>query len=166
MEFRLDYQKSISEIDLIDASAALRHRGGDGYGHIYESHDKYNLGLANERLATIDLSNDGTQPFTSQCGNYTITFNGTIYNYIDLRATLIKYGTTFTTLSDTEVLIDCYKKLGNQLFDKIDGAFAFAILDRKEKQLFLARDTMGVKPMYFYKDKNFFAFSFENFFNN
>ncbi len=157
----IDYQKSISEIDLLDASATLRHRGGDGNGHIYECHDKYNLGLANERLATIDPSSGGTQPFTSQCGNYTITFNGTIYNYIDLRATLIKYGTTFTTLSDTEVLIECYKKWGNQLFDKIDGAFAFAILDRKEKQLFLARDTMGVKPLYFYKDKNFFAFSSE-----
>ncbi len=157
----IDYKKSISEIDLLDASAALRHRGGDGYGHIFESHENYTLGLANERLATIDPTSGGAQPFTSQCGNYTITFNGTIYNYIDLRAALIKYGTIFTTLSDTEVLIECYKKWGSQLFDKIDGAFAFAILDRKEKQLFLARDTMGVKPLYFYKDKNFFAFSSE-----
>jgi asparagine synthase (glutamine-hydrolysing) len=157
----IDYQKSISENDLLQASATLRHRGGDGNGHIYEIHDRYNVGLANERLATIDVSEGGAQPFTSLCGNYVITFNGTIYNYPELRATLIKYGITFQTLSDTEVLLECYKKWGNELFDKIDGAFAFAILDRKQHQLFLARDTMGVKPLYFYKDKNFFAFASE-----
>mgnify|MGYP003575218190 CR=1 FL=1 len=157
----IDYRKSISEDDLISASAAIRHRGGDGFGHIYETREKYNLGLANERLATIDPSNNGLQPFTSSCGNYTITFNGTIYNYLELRAALIKYGVTFNTLSDTEVLIECYKKWGHQLFEKIDGAFAFAILDKKQRQLFLARDTMGVKPLYFYRDKNFFAFSSE-----
>ncbi|SOD11704.1 asparagine synthase (glutamine-hydrolyzing) [Pedobacter xixiisoli] len=157
----IDYQQSISEQNLLNASTALRHRGGNGNGHIYEPHERYNVGLANERLATIDRSNNGLQPFTSACGNYTITFNGTIYNYLELRATLIKYGITFNTLSDTEVLIECYKKWGHQLFEKIDGAFAFAILDRKQKQLFLARDTMGVKPLYFFKDKNFFAFASE-----
>ncbi|WP_461790305.1 asparagine synthase (glutamine-hydrolyzing) [Pedobacter sp.] len=157
----IDYQKSISENDLLQASAALKHRGGDGNGHLYETHERYNVGLANERLATIDVSKGGAQPFTSLCGNYVITFNGTIYNYPELRATLIKYGTTFQTLSDTEVLLECYKKWGSALFDKIDGAFAFAILDRKQHQLFLARDTMGVKPLYFYKDKNFFAFASE-----
>lgn len=157
----IDYRKSISENDLLQASAAIRHRGGDGNGHIYETHERYNVGLANERLATIDVSKGGSQPFTSLCGNYMITFNGTIYNYAELRATLIKYGTTFQTLSDTEVLLECYKKWGSELFDKLDGAFAFAILDRKQHQLFLARDTMGVKPLYFYKDKNFFAFASE-----
>ncbi|MDQ8003184.1 MAG: asparagine synthase (glutamine-hydrolyzing) [Pedobacter sp.] len=157
----IDYQKSISEDDLVNASAAIRHRGGDGFGHIYETQEKYNVGLANERLATIDPSNNSRQPFTTSCGNYTITFNGTIYNYLELRATLIKYGITFNTLSDTEVLVECYKKWGHQLFEKIDGAFAFAILDRKLQQLFLARDTMGVKPLYFYRDEFFFAFSSE-----
>lgn len=157
----IDYRKSISEDELLHASATIRHRGGDGFGHIYEQRERYNLGLANERLATIDPTSNGLQPFTSSCGNYTITFNGTIYNYVELRATLIKYGVTFNTLSDTEVLIECYKKWGHQLFEKIDGAFAFAILDRRQQQLFLARDTMGVKPLYFYRDKNFFAFSSE-----
>lgn len=157
----IDYQQSVSEQNLLNASAALRHRGGNGNGHIYEPHDRFNVGLANERLATIDPTNNGLQPFTSACGNYTVTFNGTIYNYLELRAALIKYGITFNTLSDTEVLIECYKKWGHQLFEKIDGAFAFAILDRKLKQLFLARDTMGVKPLYFYRDKNFFAFASE-----
>ena len=157
----IDYQRSISETNLMDASAALRHRGGDGNGYLFETHDDYNVGLAHERLATIDPSTLSDQPFTSNCGNYTITFNGTIYNYLDLRASLIKYGITFTTLSDTEVLLACYKKWGNQLFDKIDGAFAFAILDRKQKQLFVARDAMGVKPLYFYKDEHFFVFASE-----
>ena len=157
----IDYKKLISEKDLLNASAALRHRGGNGYGHFLETHQRYSVGLANERLATIDPSENGIQPFTSLCGNYTITFNGTIYNYLDLRASLIKYGVIFKTLSDTEVLLECYKKWGHQLFEKIDGAFAFAILDRKQNQMFLARDTVGVKPLYFYKDKNFFAFSSE-----
>ncbi|WP_293299447.1 asparagine synthase (glutamine-hydrolyzing) [Pedobacter sp. UBA4863] len=157
----IDYKNLISETDLLNASATLRHRGGNGYDHIYEKHDKYSIGLANERLATIAPSQDGQQPFTSLCGNYTLTFNGTIYNYLDLRTTLIKYGVTFKTLSDTEVLLECYKKWGNQLFEKIDGAFSFALLDRKQNQLFLARDTMGVKPLYFYKDNRFFAFSSE-----
>ncbi|WP_113635966.1 asparagine synthase (glutamine-hydrolyzing) [Nubsella zeaxanthinifaciens] len=157
----IDYQNTIGEEILIAASTTLRHRGGDGYGHIYEKHERYNVGLANERLATIDTSTSGIQPFTSLCGNYTITFNGTIYNYLDLRASLIKYGVAFNTLSDTEVLIECYKKWGHQLFEKIDGAFAFAILDRTKKQLFLARDSMGVKPLYYYKDKNFFVFGSE-----
>ena len=157
----IDYHDHIGEIDLLNASAALRHRGGDGNGHLFEEHQRYNLGLANERLATIDVSPSGVQPFTSTCGNYTITFNGTIYNYLEVRARLIKSGVTFSTLSDTEVLIECYKKWGEHLFDKIDGAFAFAILDRKQKQLFLARDSMGVKPLYFYKDEHFFAFASE-----
>jgi asparagine synthase (glutamine-hydrolysing) len=157
----IDYRKSISEEDLLNASAALRHRGGSGNGHIYETHERYNLGLANERLAIIDPSASGAQPFTSVCGNYSITFNGTIYNYLELRATLIKYGVTFKTLTDTEILLECYKKWGHLLFDKIDGSFAFAILDRKQRQLFLARDTMGVKPLYYYKSKDFFAFASE-----
>jgi len=157
----VDHQKSISEKDLLNASNTLRHRGGNGYGHIYESKEKFNFGLANERLATIDPSIDSLQPFTSSCGNYTITFNGTIYNYIELRAILIKYGIIFKSLSDTEVLLECYKKWGVQLFEKIDGAFAFAIIDRKKNQLFIARDTFGVKPLYFYKDKHLFAFASE-----
>jgi len=157
----IDYQKSISEQDLINASAAIRHRGGDGFSHIYQKHEKYNVGLANERLATIDPTDNGLQPFTSSCGNYTLTFNGTIYNYLELRASLIKYGVTFKTLSDTEVLLECYKKWNSQLFEKIDGAFAFAIIDRKLNQLFIARDTMGVKPLYYYRDTHLFAFSSE-----
>ncbi|RZL13835.1 MAG: asparagine synthetase B, partial [Pedobacter sp.] len=76
----IDYQQSISEQTLLNASVALRHRGGNGKGHIYEAHERFSIGLANERLATIDPSNNGIQPFTSTCGNYTITFNGTIYN--------------------------------------------------------------------------------------
>lgn len=157
----IDYRKFTTESNLMDASAALRHRGGNGHGHIYKKNKKYNIGLANERLATIAPHDDGQQPLSSSCGNYTIVFNGTIYNYLDLRMTLIKDGVVFKTLTDTEVLLECYKKWGRQLFKKIDGAFAFAILDRKQHLLFLARDTMGVKPLYFYKDDFFFAFSSE-----
>lgn len=157
----IDYQKSITETDLLNASAIIRHRGSNGNGHFFEIKDKYQLGLAHERLATIDTSTNATQPFTSSCGHYTIVFNGTIYNYLELRSILIKYGVTFTTLSDTEVLLECYRKWGSELFEKIDGAFAIIILDRKKKQLFVARDTIGVKPLYYYRNNSFFAFSSE-----
>jgi asparagine synthase (glutamine-hydrolysing) len=77
------------------------------------------LGIANERLATIDLSAKAKQPLTSNCGNYSITFNGTIFNYLELRETLIKYGIIFYTLSDSEVILESYKKWGNKAFEKI-----------------------------------------------
>lgn len=157
----LDLKRSVTQTDLQNASAVLAHRGGNGNGILFEDTANYTMGLANERLATIDVAEHGLQPFTSSCGNYTITFNGTIYNYIELREELIKYGITFLTLTDTEVLLECYKKWGVKLFEKIDGAFAFVILDRKLKQFFVARDSVGVKPLYFYKDNQFFAFSSE-----
>lgn len=157
----LDYSKTISKAHLLHASNALKHRGGNGHGIFFKEQEKYTVGLANERLATVDLSEDGTQPFTSNCGLYTITFNGTIYNHKELRTSLANTSATFRSLTDTEVLIECYKKWGFDLFDQIDGAFAFAILDRKLNQLFVARDALGVKPLYYYFENGFFAFASE-----
>ncbi len=155
----IDYDGATTEQNLENASAHLQSRGGNGNGIIFEKHEKYTVGLANERLAIIDLSNKSLQPFTSPCGNYTLTFNGTIYNYIEIRQDLIKYGVIFNTLSDTEVLIESYIKWGLKMFEKLDGVFAFAILDRRKNQLVIARDAIGVKPLYIYKTNEFFAFS-------
>jgi asparagine synthase (glutamine-hydrolysing) len=157
----IDNKNIVTKIHLANATNALKHRGGNGSGILIEKIQNFTIGLANERLATIDLSDDGLQPFTSPCGQYTITFNGTIYNHVELRNELTKAGIVFKTQSDTEVLLACYQKYRENLFSKIDGAFAFAIIDRKENQLFVARDAVGVKPLYIYKHDDFFAFSSE-----
>lgn len=157
----LDHTHSLNDNDLKLASESLLHRGTDGSKSIIEKKDHYTLALANVRLATIDLSEKASQPFNSICNNYCITFNGTIYNYLELRESLIKYGVTFSTLSDTEVIIESYKKWGHKAFQMFDGAFAFALLDRKLNQLLIARDELGSKPLYFYKTKGFYAFGSE-----
>jgi asparagine synthase (glutamine-hydrolysing) len=157
----IDHNHIINEQDLKNASSAIQHRGGNGNGLILDQKEHYTLGIANERLATIDLSAKGQQPLTSTCGNYSITFNGTIYNYPELRESLIKYGTIFSTLTDTEVILESYKKWGNSAFEKLDGSFSFVILDRKLNQLIIARDEIGTKPLYYYKTKGFYAFASE-----
>ncbi|RYF20798.1 MAG: hypothetical protein EOO42_11765 [Flavobacteriales bacterium] len=91
---------------------------------MYETHQKFILGLASERLATTHISKlQRPNPLTSTCSAYTVTFNGTIFNHLELRSTLIKYGVVFKAVSDTEVLLECYKKLGRLLFERIDGTF-------------------------------------------
>lgn len=157
----IDHSNCLIEQDLLNASATLRHRGGNGNGFIFEKKDHYTLGIANERLATIDLSNKAAQPLTSNCGNYVITFNGTIYNHLQLRETLIKYGATFSSLSDTEVILESYKKWGKSAFEKLDGSFAFVIFDKILHQFLIARDEIGTKPLYFFKIKNCYAFASE-----
>lgn len=157
----VDHSNRLTEQDLINASATLNHRGGNGNGFIFEKKEHYALGIANERLATVDLSSKGAQPFTSNCGKYVITFNGTIYNYLELRETLIKYGATFSSLSDTEVILESYKRWGEAAFEKLDGSFAFVIFDKILHQFLIARDEIGTKPLYYFKTKNVYAFASE-----
>lgn len=157
----IDHSNCLNEKDLRNASATLCHRGGDGNGFIFIKNEHYTLGIANERLATIDTSDKGKQPLTSTCGNYSITFSGTIYNYLALRETLIKYGIIFSTLTDTEVILESYKKWGKDAFEKLDGSFAFVIFDKILNQLLIARDEIGAKPLYFFKSKNCYAFASE-----
>lgn len=157
----IDHSNCLNEKDLRNASATLCHRGGDGNGFIFIKNEHYTLGIANERLATIDTSDKGKQPLTSTCGNYIITFSGTIYNYLALRETLIKYGVIFSTLTDTEVILESYKKWGKDAFEKLDGSFAFVIFDKILNQLLIARDEIGAKPLYFFKSKNCYAFASE-----
>lgn len=157
----IDHTQSITESHLTNASTSIKHRGGNGQGIIFEQKGHYTLGLANERLATIDLSEKAQQPLTSHCGNYCITFNGTIYNYLELREMLIKYGIIFYTLTDTEVILEAYKKWGNKAFEKLDGSFAFVIWDKKQNQLLVARDEIGAKPLFYFQDKGFYAFGSE-----
>ncbi len=153
--------QSLNEVNLKDASATLQHRGGNGSGIIFEQNDHFTIGLANQQLTTIDKSGKVNQPITSSCGSYSVTLNGTIYNYIELREMLIKYGIIFKTLTDSEVLLECYKKWGHKVFEKLDGSYSFALLDRKLNQLLIARDSIGTKPLFYYKAKGFYAFASE-----
>ena len=126
-------------------NAIQAHRGPDDEG-LYS--DK-NCVLGHRRLAIIDLSVAGRQPFASEDQRYQLIYNGEIYNYIELRAELEKHGMIFRTKTDTEVLLKAYQYYGKQCLLKFNGMFAFVLYDRVDQTLFLARDRMGIKPLYY-----------------
>jgi asparagine synthase (glutamine-hydrolysing) len=123
------------------------HRGPDGHG-IFESADG-RLVLGHRRLSIIDTNDRSLQPFTDLTGRWTISFNGEIYNYADLRAELQARGFSFRTSSDTEVLLTVIAAWGAQGIARLRGMFAFALWDEQEQELWLARDPFGIKPLYY-----------------
>lgn len=145
-------------------NSALAHRGPDDEGVF--SDDKINLG--HRRLSIIDLSQAGHQPMFSHDKRYVIVYNGELYNYRDLRFELqrIVVGSTqtsypFTTQTDTEVILAAYLRWGKDCLTRFNGMFSFAIWDCQEKELFIARDRLGIKPLYYYYKENLFLFSSE-----
>lgn len=136
---------------------SLEHRGPDnGSIKIIE-----NIGLGHRRLSIIDLSKSANQPMICDNSRYTIVFNGEVYNFNDIRKKLKSSGVIFKTSSDTEVVLKAYIHLGEEAFSMFNGMFALAIYDNFEKELILARDQFGIKPLYFYKDDNLLIFSSE-----
>ena len=143
---------------LKNMSDSLAHRGPDGEG--FWINEDHTVGFSHRRLSIIDLSEAAAQPM-HYMQQYSIVYNGEIYNYIELKKELKKSGYHFNTNSDTEVILaayDCYKERCLQYFD---GMFAFAIWDEKEQCLFAARDRFGEKPFYYFAEKNVFAFASE-----
>ena len=138
---------------------AMVHRGPDD-GGIYLSGDR-KAGLVNRRLAVIDLSPAGHQPMSTPDGRFTIIHNGEVYNYREIREKLKVKGYTFNSNTDTEVVLCSYVKWGKDCLERFRGMFAFAVWDDLEKRLFLARDRLGIKPLYFAKNNNAFLFSSE-----
>ena len=140
---------------------SMVHRGPDGDG-IFINNSKL-VGLCHRRLSIIDLSEDASQPMSNREGDLWISFNGEIYNHKTLRKELESIGAIFKSdHSDTEVLILGYQFWGlKKLLNKIDGMFAFAIWDEKRSRLVLARDRIGIKPVYFSKRNGVFAFASE-----
>jgi asparagine synthase (glutamine-hydrolysing) len=138
---------------------ALSHRGPDGFG-THLTNDRL-LALGHRRLSFLDLGENGKQPLSNEDGTIWTTFNGEIYNYLELRAELKDKGHVFKSHSDTEVLVHGYEEWGSKLPSKLKGMFAFAIWDERNKQLFLARDRFGIKPLYYYQDLDSFAFASE-----
>ena len=135
---------------------ALAHRGPDDAGYFVEGH----VGLGHRRLSIIDLSG-GKQPIFNEDGSAAIVFNGEIYNYRDLAAELTTAGHTFKTRSDTETILHAYEEYGDDCVHHLRGMFAFAIWDRRKRRLLLARDRLGVKPVYYYRNDRFLAFASE-----
>lgn len=152
--------KSKIDTDLLKKMTdVIAHRGPDGEGHWLN--DAETVGFGHRRLSIIDLSDAGKQPMHYN-ERYTITYNGEIYNYVELKSDLIKDGYTFTNSTDTEVLLALYAKYGKKCLEYIDGMFAFAIYDTIEKTIFCARDRFGEKPFYYaYKPNSYFIFGSE-----
>ncbi|MBS3127847.1 asparagine synthase (glutamine-hydrolyzing) [Candidatus Woesearchaeota archaeon] len=137
-------------------SDVLEHRGPDGHGYYTDK----NISLGHRRLSIIDLSARGKQPMQNKDGTVWITFNGEIYNYRELRKKLEpKY--RFASDTDTEVIIHLYEEYGEKCLQYLNGMFAFAIWDTKKEKFFLARDRIGIKPLYYYFMEGKFIFASE-----
>ena len=146
------------EVDDVKAMAdVLYHRGPDGGG----VHLQGNVGLAHRRLAIIDLRETANQPMCNEDGSIWVTFNGEIYNFQELRDELQQRGHAFRTGSDTEVIVHAYEEYGRECVHKFRGMFAFAIWDAQTQTLFLARDRLGKKPIYYYMGSDRFLFGSE-----
>ena len=137
----------------------IRHRGPEDEGKWFSQNGR--VGLGQRRLAIIDLSPGGHQPMISDNRRFAITFNGEIYNYLEIKYELIGLGHSFATKSDTEVLLKSYIQWKEKCLEKLNGMFAFAIWDEEAQTLFAARDRLGEKPFKYYFDEEKFVFASE-----
>lgn len=135
----------------------LKHRGPDDDGIYIDE----NISLGNTRLAIIDLSKRGHQPMKDKSGRFIITFNGEIYNFKELKKDLILKNYKFKSNTDTEVILNLYREYGEKAFKKLNGMFAVGLWDKKEKKLVLARDRVGIKPLYYTINNGKLLFSSE-----
>ena len=142
--FNRSGRQSVSEREMRQMLAMLRHRGPDEFGILLDKE----VGLGNARLSIIDLSG-GSQPIQNEDETLWIVFNGEIFNYIELRADLEARGHVFRTSSDTEVILHLYEEFGADCLAKMNGQFAIAIWDTQRRRLFLARDRLGVRPLFY-----------------
>jgi asparagine synthase (glutamine-hydrolysing) len=138
----------------------LKFRGPDQEGYTFQNEKDFSFGLAHKRLSIIDLSESGRQPMWSKDGKVVIVFNGEIYNYKEIKKELEIIGQVFISNSDTEAIIYAYQYWGiSKTVEKLEGMFAFVIVDLEEQTTFIARDRFGEKPLYYHLDKQFLAFS-------
>jgi len=149
--------KPVSPGDLRLMTDAIAHRGPDGEGFYTDR----SAGLGHRRLAIIDLTHAADQPMATGDGRYVISYNGEIYNFRELRAELEKLGHIFRSSSDTEVVLASYVQWGDECVTKFNGMFAFAVWDSKRRELFLARDRYGIKPLYYSFQNGIFLFGSE-----
>lgn len=151
--------QQIAEQQLDKLTDAVAHRGPDGRG--VWINEGQTVGLGHRRLSILDLSEAGKQPMTNENSRYWITFNGEIYNFLEIRAELAKKGYAFRTDSDTEVILAAYHEWGEEMQHTFNGMWALAIYDTENHSLFLTRDRFGVKPLYYYLSDTKLIFSSE-----
>ena len=147
--------KNVSSKSLKTMMSRLARRGPDASGSWIDG----KIGFGHQRLSIIDLSNHGAQPMLDDVLNLTLVFNGTIYNYKKLRLQLAKKGYTFFSHSDTEVILKAYHYWGEDCVKHLDGMFAFCVYDITKQNLFIARDRMGIKPLYYNLSSKSFTFA-------
>ncbi len=155
-KLNFDRDKKVSPTLLKAMADAIQHRGPDDEGYFVDGH----VGLGFRRLSIIDLAN-GHQPLSNEDGSVWIVFNGEIYNYQELRRDLLARGHIFKTESDTETIVHLYEEYGTACVDQLRGMFGFAIWDKRSETLFLARDRVGIKPIYYYRDDRTLIFGSE-----
>jgi asparagine synthase (glutamine-hydrolysing) len=142
---------------LKEMASTLDHRGPDGEGYYV----KDNIALAHKRLAILDVSENANQPMTSKDGNWTIIFNGCIYNYLELKKELVLKGHNFNSNSDTEVIVEGIAAYGLSFLERLNGMFAIGLWNNIKKNLFLSRDRYGVKPLYYWFNGKTLVFASE-----
>src|SRR5712691_5292494 len=140
----LDFQEPVEEGRLKRMRDALRHRGPDGEGLLVDGP----VGLGFRRLAIVDVEG-GAQPMSNEDGSVWIVYNGEIYNHAALRPWLEARGHRYRTRSDTETIVHLYEEEGERCVERLQGMFAFAVWDRARRRLLLARDRLGIKPLYY-----------------
>jgi len=146
-----------SPVALQRMTDAIAHRGPDGQGHWTEG----NVGLGHRRLSIIDLSPAGHQPMVSADHRFVLSYNGEVYNFRELRSELEAEGCWFRSQTDSEVVLNALARWGTKAITRFNGMFAFALLDRRDRRLLLARDRYGIKPLYTYTRGPLFAFASE-----
>lgn len=153
---RINSTEQVTEEILRCMIDAVAHRGPDGEGTYIDE----NVGIAHKRLSIIDPKN-GQQPMCNEDGTVWVTFNGAVYNYLEIRQELVQRGHDVKTYSDTEVIIHAYEEYGEKCVEKFNGMFAFVIYDKNKNKIFGARDRFGIKPFYYYSDEDKFIFASE-----
>lgn len=155
----IDFNGASSEQDLEDMTHALEHRGPDGFGTFILGTSDYKIGLGHRRLSILELSELGKQPMT--WNEFTIVFNGEIYNFSEIKAELETLGHTFLAESDTEMILHAYGEWKEKCLDRFIGMFSFVIYDSKTEELFIARDRAGIKPLFIYEHDGLVLFASE-----
>ena len=155
----IDFNKQTSKGILEAMTNSLDHRGPDGNGVDLHSESQFQVGFGHRRLSIIDLTENGKQPM--QFNQFSITFNGEIYNYKEITKELEQLGHIFNSSSDTEMILHAYSQWGSSCLGKFIGMFAFVIYDKEKQEVFCARDRVGVKPFFYYWNEGLFLFGSE-----
>ena len=158
----IDHHNSIliEQNTLKNMASFMNYRGPDVEGYEIQNKDDFSFGLAHKRLSILDVSEASNQPMWNENKSHVIVFNGEIYNYLEIKKELQSLGYIFRTTGDTEVLLKAYNEWGiKSMLSRLEGMFAFVLIDVKKRKTFLARDRFGEKPLYYHQnEKGFFAF--------